>query len=151
MAEEKILENHNVDTMEHEMKTQGCHLKEIKKKFLNELIIFRNSLISKHLTNFLQFSFRFSDKTIKKGDFLKIINLFRLDKKTIYVHVRTIQDDKHGRHGRSLKVTEHFINENITDRTEETEMTSGEIIEFEKDWKKLWHPTMTQGQSANHE
>ena len=36
-------------------------------------------------------------------------------------------------------------------KTVETEMTSGEVIEFEKDWKKLWHPTMTQGQSANHE
>ena len=71
MAEEKILENHNVNTIEHEMKTQGCHLKEIKKKFLNELIIFRNSLISKHLTNFLQFSFRFSDKMIKKGGLSK--------------------------------------------------------------------------------
>ena len=49
MAEEQILENHNVNTMEHEMKTQGCHLKEIKTKFLNNsahmLIIFRNSLL----------------------------------------------------------------------------------------------------------
>ena len=28
-------------------------------------------------------------------------------------------------------------------------MTSGEIIEFEKDWKKLWHPKMIQGESEN--
>ena len=60
MAEEKILENHNVNTIEHEMKTQGCHLKEIKKKFLNDsahmLIFFRNSLsvtiLSNNLTDF---------------------------------------------------------------------------------------------------
>ena len=96
MAEEKILENHNVNTMEHEMKTQGYHLKEIKKKYLNEsahmLIIFRNSLIlftigilSKILTDF----------QINRN-FLKIINLlYRLDKKTINVHVRTIKDDRH--------------------------------------------------------
>ena len=33
-------------------------------------------------------------------------------------------------------------------------MTSGQIIGFEKDWKKLWHPKMLpkrpQGESANH-
>ena len=28
-------------------------------------------------------------------------------------------------------------------------MTSEEIIDFEKDWKKLWHPKMIQGESAN--
>ena len=103
MAEEKILENHNVNTTEHEMKTQGCHLKEIKKKFLNDsahmLIIFRNSLLFPNLIkNFDRFTNR---------DFLKIINLMhRLEKKTIYVHVRTFQD----RHGvvRSLKVSTYF-------------------------------------------
>ena len=31
MASDKIIENHNVNTLEHHMKTQGCHLKEIKK------------------------------------------------------------------------------------------------------------------------
>ena len=100
MAEEKILENHNVTTTEHEMKTQGCHLKEIKKKFLNDsahmLIFFRNSLSVTILSNIL------TDFQILR-DFLKIINLMhRINKKTIYVHVRTIQD----RHGvvRSFKV-----------------------------------------------
>ena len=100
MAEEKILENHNVTTKEHEMKTQGCHLKEIKKKFLNDcahmLIFFRNSLSVTILSNIL------TDFQILR-DFLKIINLMhRINKKTIYVHVRTIQD----RHGvvRSFKV-----------------------------------------------
>ena len=57
MAEEKILENHNVTTTEHEMKTQGYHLKEIKKKFLNDsahmLMIFRNSLLVIILSNIL--------------------------------------------------------------------------------------------------
>ena len=100
MAEEKILENHNVTTTEHEMKTQGCHLKEIKKKFLNDsahmLIFFRNSLSVTILSNIL------TDFQILR-DFLKIINLMhRINKKTIYVHVRTIKD----RHGvvRSFKV-----------------------------------------------
>jgi hypothetical protein len=70
MAEEKILENHNVNTMEHEMKTQGYHLKEIKKKCLNDsahmLIIFRNSLLFTILSNI------WTDFQISR-DFLKII------------------------------------------------------------------------------
>ena len=49
-----------------------------------------------------------------------------------------------------FKVTEFFINGCKTgNRTEETEMNSGEIIEFEKDWKKLWHPKMNQGKLTN--
>ena len=122
---DKIIETHNVNTMEHEMKTQGCHLKEIKK-----MTVF-------HKDNF--------------------------DKKTICVHVRTIEDDRH--RVRSFNAEEHFINGWPTGkRTEETvirnpttslvhfektEMTSGEIVEFEEDWKKLWHPKMTQGELEN--
>ena len=118
MADKKILETHNVNTMEREMKTQGCHLKEIKKMILFD-----------------------------KDNF---------DKKMI---VRTIEDDLH--RVRSFKAMEHFINgcftrteetKVILNRTvtfEETEMTSGEIVEFEKDWKKLWHPKMDQGELAN--
>lgn len=44
---------------------------------------------------------------------------------------------------RSLK-THHIINDKIPgNKTVETEMTSDEVIDFEKDWKKLWHPKMT--------
>ena len=106
---DNIIENHDVNTMEHELKTQGCLLKEIIKK-------------------------------IQLGNHVK---------ETFFVHVRSIEDDQHV--VRSFK-THHIINGYIPgNKTVETEMTSGEVIDFEKDWKKLWHPTMTQGQSANHE
>jgi hypothetical protein len=101
MADKKILETHNVNTMEREMKTQGCHLKEIKKKFL-----------------FVKENF---------------------DKRTTIVHVRTIEDKRHG--VRSFKATEVFINGwttgNRTEEsyitgngqpTEESEMTEGQLI-----------------------
>jgi hypothetical protein len=81
-------------------------------------------------------------KEIKK----KIDSFLRLDKKTVFVHVRTIEDDRHGI--RSFKVTEHLINDITGNRFEETDMTSYKVTEFEKDWKKLWHQKMTQGESA---
>ena len=64
-------------------------------------------------------------------------NHCKLEKKTIIVHERTIEDECHG--NRSIKVTEEFINGIITgNRTVDTKMTPGEVIDFEKDWKKLW-------------
>ena len=113
------------------MKTKGCHLKEIKKKIL--------------------------------------LDADNFDKKTMIVHVRTIEDDRNGL--RSFKATEDFTG----NRTEESyitgskpkeiematssetepkslrcrEMTSGEIMEFEKVWKKMWHPKLTHGESTN--
>ena len=112
---DKIIENYHVTTTKHEMKTQGCHLKEIKK------MITDNS-----------------------------------DENFVCVHFRSIEDDLN--RVRSFKATEAFLNDCFT-RTEETkvildhtvtfedtEMTSGEIVEFEEDWKKLWHPKMTQGE-----
>ena len=64
-------------------------------------------------------------------------NQFKLEKKTIIVHERTIEDECNGL--RSIKVTEEFINGIITgNRPVDTKMTSAEVIEFEKDWKKLW-------------
>ncbi len=36
MADDKIIESHNVNTLKHEMNTQGCHLKEIKKIHFDE-------------------------------------------------------------------------------------------------------------------
>ena len=118
---DNIIENYNINTMEHDMKTQGCHLKEIKKMILLD-----------------------NDNS---------------DKNFICVHFRSIEDDQH--RVRSFKATEDFLNgcftrteetKVILNRTvtfEETEMTSGEIVEFEEDWKKLWHPKMTQGELAN--
>ena len=107
-----IIENYDVNTMEHDMKADGHHLKEMKKKILFE-------------SRYKRCRFRFPDK------------------KAIIVHVRTIEDDQHGH--RSLKVTEHFINGSITEnRIVETEMTENEVIQFEKDWKKYWHPKMNQ-------
>ena len=62
-------------------------------------------------------------------------------KETIFVHLRTIEDDRNGI--RSVK-THHIINDKIPgDKTLETEMTSEEVIDFEKAWKKLWRPKMT--------
>ena len=72
-------------------------------------------------------------ETIKKTI---VDNQFKLEKKTIIVRERTIEDECHGL--RSFKVTEEFINGYITgNRPEDTKMTSGEVIEFEKDWEKL--------------
>ena len=108
---ENIIENHDVTTMEHEMKTQGYTLKEIIKK------IFVHSQLENHV------------------------------EETIFVHVRTIEDDR--QRVRSFK-TDHIINSCIPgNKTVETEMTSDEVMEFEKDWKKLWHPKMDQGELAN--
>ena len=105
MADNMIIENYDVKTMEHELKNQGCLLKE----------------------------------TIKKGKKIQVRNHI---KETFFVHVRSIEDDQHV--VRSIK-THHIINGYIPrNKTVETEMTSGEVIEFEKDWKKLWHPTMTR-------
>ena len=74
-------------------------------------------------------------------------NHFKLLKKTIIVRERTIKDDFHGL--RSLKVTETFINGVITgNRPVDTEMTSDEVIEFEKDWKKLWDGESERTKSA---
>ena len=111
---DNIIENHDVTTMEHEMKTKGCTLKEIIKKII----------VDSQLEN--------------------------QDKETIFFHVRTIEDDRH--RVRSFK-TDHIINGYIPgNKTVETEMTSDEVIQFEKDWKKLWRPKMTpQEASANHE
>ena len=62
-------------------------------------------------------------------------------KETIFVHLRTIEDDRNVI--RSVK-THHIINDKIPgDKTLETEMTSEEVIDFEKAWKKLWRPKMT--------
>ena len=105
-----------VDTMEHEMKTRGCQLKEIKQKI-------------------------FVDSQFKSE--------MAIHEKTIIVHLRTILDDQHGL--RSFKITERFFG----NRTEQTKMasgemmTSGEVFEFETDWKKLWHPKMTQEEWKN--
>ena len=112
MAE--IIENYHVTTTEHEMKTQGCHLKEIKKMIVLD------------------------------------------EDNSTLVHFRSIEEDRNV--VRSFKVTEDTLN-GCSTRTEETkvllnrtvsfedtEMTSGEIMEFEEDWKKLWHPKMTQGE-----
>ena len=107
--EDQLIENHNVHTIEHEMKTNGYHLKEMKKKIL-------------------------------------VDSRYRLDKKTIIVHVRTIEDNQNGI--RSYKVTEHFINGYITgNRNVDTDMTENEVNEFERDWKKYWHPKMKHGES----
>ena len=69
---------------------------------------------------------------------------------SITVHFRSIEDDLN-RIVRSFKAREHLLNgcstrteetKVILNRTvsfEDTEMTSGEIMEFEEDWKKLWH------------
>ena len=76
---------------------------------------------------------------------------------SITVHFRSIEDELN-RIVRSFTAREHLLNGKsnrtednrvILNRTvtfEETEMTSGEIVEFEEDWKKLWHPKMTQGE-----
>ena len=116
-----LLLGDHVDTMEHEMKTRGCKLKEIKQK------IFMDSQFKSEMA---------------------------IHEKTIIVHLRTILDDLHGL--RSFKITERFINGYIIGkRTEQTEMasgemmTSGEVLGFEKDWKKLWHPKMTQEEWTN--
>ena len=102
---ENIMENHEANTMEHELKTQGCLLKEIIRK------IFVNSQFGNHV------------------------------KETIFVHLRTIEDDRNVI--RSVK-THHIINDKIPgNKTVETEMTSEEVIDFEKAWKKLWRPKMT--------
>ena len=73
---------------------------------------------------------------------------FKLHKKTIIEHERTIKDDFHGL--RSLKVTEEFINGIIVPgkRTVDTKMPSEEVIEFEKDWKKLWDGESERTKSA---
>ena len=118
---DKIIENYHVTTTKHEMKIQGCHLKEIKKMI--------------------------------------VLDKDNSDKNSTLVHFRSIEDDMN--EVRSFKATEEILNGCFT-RTEETkvllnrtvsfedtEMTSGEIMEFEEDWKKLWHPKMTQGEKAN--
>ena len=109
---DNIIENYDVTTMEHEMKTKGCTLKEFIRK------IFVPGQLENHV------------------------------KKTMFVHVRSIEDARHV--VRSFK-TDHIINGYIPgNKTVETEMTSDEVIQFEKDWKKLWHPKMTpQGASAH--
>ena len=101
---DNIIENHDVNTMEHELKTHGCLLKEIIKK-------------------------------IQLGNHVK---------ETFFVHVRSIEDDQHV--VRSIKTHGIIIGPGYIPRnqTVETEMTSGKVIKFEKDWKKLWHPTMTR-------
>ena len=115
---DKIIENYHVTTTKHEMKIQGCHLKEIKKMI--------------------------------------VLDKDNSDKNSTLVHFRSIEDYMNGI--RSFKATEEILNGCFT-RTEETEvllnrtvsfedtkMTSGEIMEFEEDWKKLWQPKMTQGE-----
>ena len=80
--------------------------------------------------------------------FFLIVSQNNFGNKIPIIHARTIEDNKH-RH-RSFMGTEHFTYGCATrNRTEETEMTSREVMEFEKDWKKLWHPKMTQGESIN--
>ena len=115
---EKIIENYHVTTTEHEMKTQGCHLKEIKKRI--------------------------------------VLDQDNSDKNPTFIHFRSIEDDRNV--VRSFMATEDFLNGcftrtedtkvtlNQTVTFEKTEMTPGEIVEFEEDWKKLWHPKMTQGE-----
>ena len=101
---DKMIENHDAKTTEHELKTQGYLLKEIIRKF------FVNSQFGNHV------------------------------KETIFVHLRTIEEDRNVI--RSVK-THHIINDKIPgDKTVETEMTSEEVIDFEKAWKKLWRPKM---------
>ena len=106
MADNMIIENYDVKTMEHELKNQGCLLKEIITK----------------------------EKKIRVGNHIK---------ETFFVHVRSIEDDQHVvrsmTHG--IIIGPGYIPRN---QTVETGMTFGEVIEFEKDWKKLWHPTMTR-------
>ena len=83
-------------------------------------------------------------ETIKKTI---VDNNFKLEKKTSIVHERTIKDEFHGL--RSFKVTEEFINGVITgNRPVDTKMTPGEVIEFEKDWKKLWDGESERTKSA---
>ena len=123
---DKVIEllGDHVNTMEHEMKARGCHLKEIKQKI------------------FIDSQFRLDKSEFKPET--------AIHEKTIIVHLRTILDDQHGL--RSFKVIEGFP---IGNRAEQTEMasgegmTSGEVLEFEKDWKKLWHPKMTQEEWTN--